>query len=135
MDNQIKTELIRVYQAVVGILDLCCCTDRTVITNDYTYKLLRDIFMDYARMNREKAEVVFSEQRDVLEKVMTLYDELETVITCEHPLCFPKSWISCRPDIGEGDERNYMFYVNRMMDSLFAERFPEYRDLFIYRKI
>ena len=54
MDNQIKTELTRVYQAVVGTLDLSCCTDRTVITNDYTYKLLRDILVDYARTNREK---------------------------------------------------------------------------------
>ena len=34
----------------------------------------------------------------------------------------------------QGDERNYMFYVNRMIDNLFAERFPEYRDLFICRK-
>lgn len=133
-DNQIRAELIRVYQSVAGTLDLCRCTDRTVITNDYTYSLLRNILVDYVRMNREKAETVFFEQKNVCQRVMELYDELKSVVTCEHPLYFPESWIRCRPAIGTGDERNYMFYVNRMMDSLFAERFPEYRDLFICRK-
>ena len=72
-DNQIRAELIRVYQSVAGTLDLCRCTDRTVITNDYTYSLLRNILVDYVRMNREKAETVFFEQKNVCQRVMELY--------------------------------------------------------------
>ena len=70
---------------------------------------------------------------DCLSSFTVLNNELGTVFICAHPLCF-----SCRHDKVQTGYRNRIwtklhFYVNRMMDSLFVERFPENKYLFISR--